>query len=112
MKDIITIYRLYRKYDRKCRDPSNSFQQKVVCINNLVKMKECNDVNLDFNDKIKAALCHYFVFEIVFNESKERLEIVFINYEDFKQWLNGIGTLCEKKVKVHRRKRSVEMKDY
>lgn len=112
MKDIITIYRLYRKYDRKCRDTSNSFQQKVVCINNLVKMKECNDVNLDFNDKIKAALCHYFVFEIVFNDSKERLEIVFINYEDFKQWLNGIGTLCEKKVKVHRRKRSVEMKDY
>ena len=112
MKDIITIYRLYRKYDRKCRDTSNSFQQKVVCINNLVKMKECNDVNLDFNDKIKAALCHYFVFEIVFNDSKERLEIVFINYEDFKQWLNGIGTLCEKKVKVYRRKRSVEMKDY
>ena len=53
---------------------------------------------MDMNDKIKAAMCHLFSFSIVCNDYREKIDIVFVSYEEFKNWLNGIGMMMERDV--------------
>ena len=96
MKDIITVHRVYRKYSRK--NEGNNFQNKIYTINNIVKLKELSDLKMDMNDKIKAAMCHLFSFSIVCNDYREKIDIVFVSYEEFKNWLNGIGMMMERDV--------------
>ena len=96
MKDIITVHRVYRKYSRK--NEGNNFQNKIYTINNIVKLKELSDIKMDMNDKIKAAMCHLFSFSIVCNDYREKIDIVFVSYEEFKNWLNGIGMMMERDV--------------
>ena len=98
MKDIITVHRVYRKYSKK----SDNFQNKIYTINSIVKLKELSDVRMDVNDKIKAAMCHLFSFSIVCNDYKEKIDIVFVSYEEFKNWLNGIGMMMERDVTFSR----------
>ena len=45
-------------------------------------------------DKMKAALCHYFSFSIIFNNNK-RIECIFINYEDYLKWYHRISIIVE-----------------
>ena len=80
MKDIITVHRVYRKYSRK--NEGNNFQNKIYTINNIVKLKELSDIKMDMNDKIKAAMCHLFSFSIVCNDYREKIDIVFVSYEE------------------------------
>ena len=86
VKDIIKIHRAYLKQ-------SNTNRNGVLNINKLIQIKELNEIKMDSNDKIKSALCKYFPFCIVFNNFKERLEVIFTNYEDFRNWLNGLGMI-------------------
>ena len=81
VKDIIKIHRIYLKQSNMCRN-------NPVNLNEFIYMQEFKEIKLDSNDKIKSALCKYFPFCIVCNNFKERLEIIFTNYDDFKNWLN------------------------
>jgi hypothetical protein len=72
-----------------------------VNLNEFIYMQEFKEIKLDSNDKIKSALCKYFPFCIVCNNFKERLEIIFTNYDDFKNWLNILRMISNENSNVY-----------
>ena len=110
IKDIIQIHKLFSKYD------SNK-ENKVLSISKLINMKEIDNIRMEKNDKIKAALCNHFSFSLVYNDNKERIECIFVDFNDFKLWLNGIATIvnffdtpCNQSISQKRKNRA--MSDY
>lgn len=94
VKDIIKIHRVYLKQSNMCRN-------NPVNLNEFIYMQEFKEIKLDSNDKIKSALCKYFPFCIVCNNFKERLEIIFTNYDDFKNWLNILRMISNENSNVY-----------
>ena len=76
MKDIIKIHNLFLKY---------SFKNNSFSINKLIYMREINEIKMNQNEKIKAALCHYFAFNLIL-ENNKIIEFIFINFEQFNLW--------------------------
>lgn len=89
IKDIARIHRLFKKYDE-----SNDKKKQILSLKKLINMKEIEDIKMEKNDKIKAALCNHFAFSLIYNNTK-RIECVFVEFEDFKKWLNGISIFVE-----------------
>ena len=48
-------------------------------------MREINEIKMNQNEKIKAALCHYFAFNLIL-ENNKIIEFIFINFEQFNLW--------------------------
>ena len=91
MKDIIKIYTFYLKYNQKCEKEPN---RNIRSLNKFIHLKELNQINMDDNQKIKSALCKYFSFTIILSEEKD-LEVIFINFDEFKFWYNGISLIVK-----------------
>ena len=91
MKDIIKIYTFYLKYNQKCEKEPN---RNIRSLNKFIHLKELNHINMDDNQKIKSALCKYFSFTIILSEEKD-LEVIFINFDEFKFWYNGISLIVK-----------------
>ena len=103
MKGIIKIYTFYLKYNQKCEKEPN---RNIRSLNKFIHLKELNDIDMDDNQKIKSALCKYFSFTIVLSE-KKNLEVIFLNFNEFKFWYNGISLI----VKNNKKSKSKDKND-
>ena len=66
---------------------------------NFVKLNDFINIPLDYNLRAKAAKNKYFNFSIIINigNKKQRLEFVFMSYEEIKLWLNGFNYIIKQK---------------
>jgi hypothetical protein len=93
MKEIIKVYILFLRYNNKCQKESS---RKIRSLNKFIHLKELNNINMNDNHKIKSAMCKYFTFSILLNEGRY-LEIIFLNYDDFKNWFDGLSLIVNGK---------------
>ena len=95
MKNIIKIHTLYLKYNHKCQRETN----RNSSLNKFIHLKELGNINMDDNLKIKSALCKYFSFSLFIKD--KILEIIFMNFDEFKNWFNGLSLLVNNNKKNH-----------
>ena len=88
---------MFLKYNNKCQKESS---KKIRSLNKFIHLKELNDINMDDNQKIKSAMCKYFAFSILLIEGRY-LEIIFLNYDDFKNWYNGLSLIVNSKKSIN-----------
>ena len=66
MQNIIKIQKILLKYNKQNNYIYNGYNNnkanKIFCINKIMNKKEMNELNLEKNEKIKAALCNFFSF--------------------------------------------------
>ena len=78
MKDIVKIYNAYVEYAER---------QDKIDMNKFINTREVRDIQMESNDKMKAALCKYFIFSLKFKkENSPKIEFIFINYDQFNLW--------------------------
>ena len=107
IREIIKVYNFYLKYNKTCE---KEFNNSIKSLNRFIHLKELNNIKMDDNQKIKAALCKYFSFLIIFSEEKN-LEIIFINYEEFKYWYNGISLIVKDNKKLYNNENDIFIKN-
>ena len=95
MKNIIKVHTLYLKYNHKCQRETN----RNSSLNKFIHLKELGNINMDDNLKIKSALCKYFSFSLFIKD--KILEIIFMNFAEFKNWFNGLSLLVNNNKKNH-----------
>ena len=100
MLDIIKIHKIFLKYNSNANfeyeDTNGRTKKRVLSINKLLYTKEISEINMDQNEKIKAALCNFFSFTILFSDSKyNKVECIFINYELFNVWNKCLEMIAE-----------------
>ena len=100
MQDIIKIHKIFLKYNTNTNfeyeDNNGRTKRRVLSINKLLYTKEISEINMDQNEKIKAALCNFFAFTILFGDSKyNKVECIFINYELFNVWNKCLEMIAE-----------------
>ena len=101
MQDIIKIHKIFLKYNSNSdyelgNNNNGRTKRKVLSINKLLYMKEVSEINMDQNEKIKAALCNFFAFTIIFGNYKiNKVECIFINYDLFNIWNKCLEMIAE-----------------
>ena len=100
MKDIIKIHKIFLKYNSQTgfdsEEQDGKKKKKVLSINKLLYMKEISDINMEQNEKIKAALCNFFAFTIIFGNYKiNKVECIFINFDLFNIWNKCLEIIAE-----------------
>jgi hypothetical protein len=99
MQDIMKIHKIFLKYNShsgmEYEDNNGRIKRRVLSINKLIYMKEITAINMDQNEKIKAALCNFFSFTLVFGKNKNKVECIFINFEQFNIWNKCLETIAE-----------------
>ena len=100
MQDIIKIHKIFLKYNSQSgfeyEDINGRTKRKVLSINKLLYTKEISEINMDQNEKIKAALCNFYAFTILFGDYKyNKVECIFINFELFNIWNKCLEIIAE-----------------
>ena len=95
-KDIIKVQNILLDYNKK---EINNFN-----INKLINKKEIKEIKLEQNEKIKAALCNFFPFSLNI-KNKIRVDLVFINYEQFSIWLKNMNSIIHNNIKLSKSQR-------
>ena len=100
MQDIIKIHKIFLKYNShsgyEYEDNNGKVKKKVLSINKLLYMKEITEINMEQNEKIKAALCNFFAFTILFGDYKiNKVECIFINFDLFNIWNKCLEMIAE-----------------
>ena len=100
MQDIIKIHKIFLKYNShsgyEYEDNNGIVKKKVLSINKLLYMKEISEINMEQNEKIKAALCNFFSFTILFGDYKiNKVECIFINFDLFNIWYKCLEMIAE-----------------
>ncbi len=100
MQDIMKIHKIFLKYNShsgmEYEDNNGRIKKRVLSINKLIYMKEITEINMDQNEKIKAALCNFFSFTLIFGNNKiNKVECIFINFEQFNIWNKCLETIAE-----------------
>jgi len=90
-KDIIKVQNILSDYNKK---ENNNFN-----INKLLNKKEIKEIKLEQSEKIKAALCNFFPFSLNI-KNKIRVDLVFINYEQFNIWLKNMNSIIHNNIKL------------
>ena len=96
-KDIIQIQNILSKNKIKT---NNNFS-----INRLLNIKEIKDINIEQSEKIKAVLCNFFPFSFVI-ENNIKIDLVFINYEQFDIWLRILKSIAYNNLKFSKIRKS------
>ena len=97
-KDIIKIQNIILKYNIKS---NNNFS-----INRILNKKEMNEIKLEQNEKIKAALCNFFPFSFSVKNSNIKVDLIFINFEQFNIWLNNMNSIVQNNIKFTKIRKS------
>ena len=81
-------------------------------INKFIHLKNINDINFENSEKIKSVLNHYFSFVLNNNNSQnyKKIEIIFLNYNDFKNWYNGLYSIYLENMKKVNNKEEILFK--
>ena len=100
MQDIMKIHKIFLKYNShsgmEYEDDNGRIKKRVLSINKLINMKEINEINMDQNEKIKAALCNFFAFTLIFGKNRiYKVECIFINFQQFNFWNKCLETIAE-----------------
>ena len=100
MQDILKIHKIFLKYNShsgmEYEDNNGRIKKRVLSLNKLIYMKEITEINMDQNEKIKAALCNCFAFTLIFGNNKiNKVECIFINFEQFNIWNKCLETIAE-----------------
>ena len=96
MQDIIKIRKIFLKYNSNHNYDNGKTRKKLLSINQLLYTKEISEINMDQNQKIKAALCNFFAFTIFFGNNKiNKVECVFINFDLFNIWIKCLNMIAE-----------------
>ena len=88
-KDIVKVQKILSKYKI---NTNNKFS-----INKFINKKEIKEIKLDQNEKIKAALCNFFPFSFSI-KNNIKIDLVFINYEQFGAWLNNLNSVVHNNI--------------
>jgi hypothetical protein len=80
-KNIISVHQFYRSLNKQKIDPDKYFQEN--------KEKLLND-----SSRLKLLLNKYFMLSLKL-KNEDRVEIIFVSYNDFKIWLNGLAILIK-----------------
>ena len=90
IKYIIKIYQKYKHILKK---------DGFADIDTFVRSKEFKNIPFDYNNIKKAAKNNLFNIQLSFinNGFNERVEFIFLNYEDVKLWLNGLNYVIKYK---------------
>ena len=105
MKNLMKIQNLLLKYNKEINNKSNDFREtKIFSINKLMNKKEIQEIKIEKNEKIKAALCNFFLFSFSLgnknrNMSYVKIDLIFINYEQFIIWLNTLDSIAKNNIK-------------
>ena len=114
MKNIIKIQNVLLKYNKENKyiynngsSNNNIKVNKIFSINKIINKKEINEIKIEQNEKIKAALCNFFSFSFSFgnkpsNLSAMKIDLVFINFEQFNIWLNTLDSIVKNNVKSNK----------
>ena len=94
MKDIITIYINSLKFYKKCENDCFGIEENIS-LNKFIHLKEFNNINLDTAQRIKATQNKYFPFFISIFDKNDKFEIIFIDYNEFINWFNGIEIIVK-----------------
>ena len=97
MQDIIKVHKIFLKYNKNnnINFEEKNLKKNIVSINKIIHLRELNNISLENNDKIKAALSHYFTLSINY-DNNEKLECIFINFEEYNNWVSGLKMISEK----------------
>ena len=99
MQDIMKIHNIFLKYNShsgmQYEDNNGRIKKRVLSINKLIYMKEITAIKMDQNEKIKAALCNFFAFTLIFGKNKNKVECIFINFDQFNIWNKCLETIVE-----------------
>jgi hypothetical protein len=68
---------------------------KDVIIEEFVKQNNFN-LDYDYNTKMKCVFNKYFNFSLQLTNDV-RVELIFFNFDDFKNWLNGLAFIIKNK---------------
>jgi hypothetical protein len=91
---MITIKKIHEIFE-------NGYNNNNLNIKNLIQMKEFNDIPIDQNKKIKAALCKNFAFNIIINDINEVIiECVFMNFQIYNFWIDFLEKIMEYHIKI------------
>ena len=90
-KDIIKIQDILSRYDMKT---NNNFSIKKI-----LNKKEISEIKLEQNEKIKASLCNFFPFSFSIKNSNIKIDLIFINYEQFNIWLKNMNSIVQNNIK-------------
>ena len=125
MNNIIKIHSIFIKYNSGQNNNyiNNSSQKsELLNLNKLIYLREIKEIIMPQNEKIKAALCNYFSFSLLFGKyDKIEIELIFINFEQYNLWNNYINSIIEinknninynKKDIIERKISSNNSKDY
>ena len=90
IKYIIKIYQKYKHILKK---------DGFVDIDTFIKSRDFKNIPFDTNNIKKAAKNNLFNIQLSFinNGFNERVEFIFLNYEDVKLWLNGLNYVIKYK---------------
>jgi hypothetical protein len=111
MQDIIKIQNILMKYNNlneKNNVENDNFSNniranKIFSINKILNKKEINEIKMEQNEKIKAALCNFFSFSFSLgnrnNISNTKIDLIFINFGQFNIWLNTLSSMVKNNVK-------------
>ena len=110
MQNVVKIQKILMKYNKQNNNMyngyyiNNSKANKLFSINKIMNKKEMNELKIDKNEKIKAALCNFFSFSFSLGNknsdlSKTKIDLVFINFEQFNIWLNTINSIVKNNIK-------------
>ena len=116
MKNIIKIQNILLKYNNENKNMYNNGNSnnnnnikvnKIFSINKIINKKEISEIKIEQNEKIKAALCNFFSFSFSFgnkssNLSSMKIDLVFINFEQFNIWLNTLDSIVKNNVKSNK----------
>ena len=115
MKNIIKIQNILLKYNSENKNMYNNGNSnnnnikvnKIFSINKIINKKEISEIKIEQNEKIKAALCNFFSFSFSFgnkssNLSSMKIDLVFINFEQFNIWLNTLDSIVKNNVKSNK----------
>ena len=87
-KTIIKIQQIILKF--------NKTKKMKFDINKILNLKEMSEINMKQDDKIRAALCNYFSFNIFIGNTRSfcsKIDLVFINYEQFNSWIKNLNMI-------------------
>ena len=80
-KNIVSVHKIYKSLIQ-------------VNINPDVYFREHKNKTIDDLLRIKYILNKYFLITIKL-KTEEKIEIIFMSYQDFKNWLNGLAILMK-----------------
>ena len=96
MNNIVKIHRMLIKYIERQKSNINSNmitisqknEKNMLNLNKLIYMREIKEINMLQSEKIKAILCNYFSFSLLFgkNNFRTEIELIFINFDQYNLW--------------------------